>query len=77
MIDALNNNTRCKLSGAFDVSKLKKITQNGSIGTITFYGEDLTEEQATGKYNKLVARDELFWKENIETYFTDEHFREM
>lgn len=66
-----------ELNGAFDVSDMNKITENGSIGEITFYGENLTREKATDNYNKLVARDEQFWKENIETYFTDEHFREM
>lgn len=58
------------IQNAPDLSNLPHETLNGSIGEMTIYKENLTQQQAEQRYSQFAEKDELFWKSCRETYYT-------
>lgn len=57
-----------QLETTYDVSDMQKHTIDGEIGETTFYGKELTREEAQQKYDDSVWRMNFFWKSCRDTY---------
>ena len=59
------------IQNAPDLSGIPHETLSGSIGEMTIYKKDLTQEQAQQRYNEFEKIDNYFWNSCKETYYTN------